>query len=469
LAQKAGRILDKTILPGWLYQTTRLTASSYLRRETRRVRREQEAFMQSESHTVTPDPTWEQLAPLLEDAMGQLGDNDRTAVVLRFFGGKSFAEVATAAGVSENAAKKRVIHALEKLHRYFSKRGVSSTAETIAGAISANSVQVAPVALAKVVTAAAVAKGAAASGSTLTLIKGALKLMAWTKAKTAVVTGVVLVLAAGGATVIIPKVENARLAQRIATHPVINEANRLNEGAGVRTLVAALRARQWPKERKLEEERIKSRQAMNETTNAVTIDLKPYVNAALAEAPIGWEGNNADNLAELPAGVHIFAGVPFNVEGSIHLMGGWLKHFKKTCPPEVDDIRINRRCAKLHLLHGASFIFSKDFGTEVAKLVLHYTDGSTREISITAGEQVFDWWAPLFTTGVDPRTFKTAQGTERAWAGRNPNIQKWQPDESIVLYKSTFDNPQPNIAISSLDYVSTETDTVPFLLGLTVE
>ena len=39
-------------------------------------------------------------------------------------------------------------------------------------------------ALAKSVTAVAIAKGAAASGSTLTLIKGALKIMAWTKAKT---------------------------------------------------------------------------------------------------------------------------------------------------------------------------------------------------------------------------------------------------------------------------------------------
>jgi uncharacterized protein (TIGR03435 family) len=207
LAQKAGRILDKTILPGWLYQTARLTASSYLRRETRRTRREQEAFMQSESHTVAPNETWEQLAPLLEDAMGQLGDKDRAAVVLRFFSGKSFAEVATAAGVSENAAKKRVIHALEKLHRYFSKRGVSSTTEIIAGAISANSVQVAPVALAKAVTAVAIAKGAAASGSTLTLIKGALKIMAWTKAKTVIVGSAVVLLAAGTTTVTLKEIE----------------------------------------------------------------------------------------------------------------------------------------------------------------------------------------------------------------------------------------------------------------------
>jgi len=43
--------------------------------------------------------------------------------------------------------------------------------------ISANSVQAAPVALAKSVTAMALAKGATASTSTLTPIKGALKIM----------------------------------------------------------------------------------------------------------------------------------------------------------------------------------------------------------------------------------------------------------------------------------------------------
>jgi hypothetical protein len=67
----------------------------------------------------------------------------------------------------------------------------------IAGTISANSVQAAPVALAKTVTAVAIAKGGAASASTLTLIKGALKLMAWTKMKTTVVASVGILLAAG--------------------------------------------------------------------------------------------------------------------------------------------------------------------------------------------------------------------------------------------------------------------------------
>ena len=70
-----------------------------------------------------------------------------------------------------------------KVRKFFTKRGVNSTTAIIAGAISTNSVQPAPAALAKAVTAMAVAKGAAATGSTLTLMKGALKIMAWTKPK----------------------------------------------------------------------------------------------------------------------------------------------------------------------------------------------------------------------------------------------------------------------------------------------
>ena len=58
-------------------------------------------------------------------------------------------------------------------------------------------------ALAKAATAAGLAKGAASSLSTLTLIKGALKIMAWTKAKTAIVAGAVVILAAGTATPVV--------------------------------------------------------------------------------------------------------------------------------------------------------------------------------------------------------------------------------------------------------------------------
>jgi RNA polymerase sigma factor (sigma-70 family) len=216
LAKKAGGLRKKTILSGWLYQTARLTTASFLRTEIRRARREQEAYMQSLANETEPE-LWPQMAPLLEDAMGRLGEKDRNAIALRFFEGKSFKEIGTAFGASENAAKKRVNYALEKLRRYFSKRGIASTTAIIAGAISTNSVQAAPTVLAKSVTAVAIAKGAAASISTLTLIKGALKLMAWAKAKTAIVSGVVVLLAAGTTTVAVKAVNAARTKAALPT------------------------------------------------------------------------------------------------------------------------------------------------------------------------------------------------------------------------------------------------------------
>src|SRR5262249_4785374 len=93
--------------------------------------------------------------------------------------------------------KKRVSRAVEKLQKFFLKRGVTSTTTALAGALSANSVQAAPALLAKTATAAAFIKGAAAPASTLTLIQGALKVMAWSKAKIAIVTAVGVLLVAG--------------------------------------------------------------------------------------------------------------------------------------------------------------------------------------------------------------------------------------------------------------------------------
>ena len=154
--------------------------------------------MEAESASDTPDTDWEQMEPLLDEALAKLGEKDRQAVLLRFFDNKSLAEVGRYLTASEDAARKRVTRALEKLRRHFSKRGVVLTGAAIGGAISANSAGAAPVALAKAIAAVAAAKGAAASGSTLTLVKGTLKLMTWMKAKSAIVVGILLALAPAG-------------------------------------------------------------------------------------------------------------------------------------------------------------------------------------------------------------------------------------------------------------------------------
>ena len=210
LARKAARLRPDTVLESWLHETTRLTALRFLRGERRRQFREQEAYMQSTLQESAEASAWNQLAPLLDEALSRLGKNDRDAVMLRFFKGKNVCEVAAALSVSEAAAQRRVLRAVEKLRRFFTKHGVVLPSAVLTAAISANSVQAAPVALAKSVTAVAVAKGATASTSTLILIKGAMKVMAWTKAKAAIVTGVGMLLAAGTLTVTVVEIQEHR-------------------------------------------------------------------------------------------------------------------------------------------------------------------------------------------------------------------------------------------------------------------
>src|SRR5208282_5548050 len=146
LARKAASLGPKTILSGWLCRTARYASANALTIQRRRQRREQEAYMQSILNEPASDETWNQIAPLLDGAMEQLGQKDHDALVLRFFENKTFAEVGATLGASEDAAKMRVNRALEKLRKFFTKRGVSSTTAIIAGTISVNSVQAAPVA-----------------------------------------------------------------------------------------------------------------------------------------------------------------------------------------------------------------------------------------------------------------------------------------------------------------------------------
>jgi RNA polymerase sigma factor (sigma-70 family) len=202
LARKAASLSHGTILSGWLLKTTRYAANAHIRAAVRRTQREMQAAMQSTSNE-SDSSVWDQLAPCLDEAIASLGEADRNAIALRYFENRPWREVAALTHVSEDAAQKRVTRALEKLRALFAKRGVTLTAALIAGAVSANSVKAAPSAMVKTISAVAATNGTAASTSTLTLVKGVLHLMAWSKAKTAIVIGVAAILAAGTTTMIV--------------------------------------------------------------------------------------------------------------------------------------------------------------------------------------------------------------------------------------------------------------------------
>jgi RNA polymerase sigma factor (sigma-70 family) len=199
LARKASTLNSKTVVSGWLYRTARYTAAKALSLRHRRGNREQEAYMRSQLNQNESN-VWMEIKPLLETAMGQLGEKDQNAVVLRFFDGRSFKEISAALDTTEAGAKMRVNRALEKLRKFFSKEGHTLSVAAIAGAISANSVQAAPVALATSVTVAAL-KGTALTNSTITLIETTLKLMKWTKMNIVIAASAVALVVGGTATV----------------------------------------------------------------------------------------------------------------------------------------------------------------------------------------------------------------------------------------------------------------------------
>jgi RNA polymerase sigma factor (sigma-70 family) len=193
LARKARSLSAGTILAGWLFRTARLTAANYVRTEIRRARREQEAYMQSNPSDNTGE-RYQEVAPALNDVIDSLREKERNAIVLRYLQGKSYREVAVALGGSEEAAQMRVSRGLEKMRKQFARRGIVTSAAALAGVMAAQGAQAAPSGVAATVSAAAI-YGATLSASTLSVVQGTLKLMAWTKVKFAVGAGVVALLA----------------------------------------------------------------------------------------------------------------------------------------------------------------------------------------------------------------------------------------------------------------------------------
>ena len=84
--------------------------------------------MQSEDQPAAPDPLWgNKWRRCFDEGLAQLGEKDRQAILLRFFESKSLAEVGVRLCAGEDSARMRISRALEKLRRYFMKRGVAST------------------------------------------------------------------------------------------------------------------------------------------------------------------------------------------------------------------------------------------------------------------------------------------------------------------------------------------------------
>jgi RNA polymerase sigma factor (sigma-70 family) len=144
LAQKARSIRPSVVLTGWLYRTTQFAARAALRSDWRRRKRESLA-MQFSDLNQSPESSWEDVAPLLEEAMGRLRPADQDAVLLRFFGGKSLQDVGRVLGISDDTAQKRISRALGRLRELLARRGVAVPMAVLGTMLAAHTTHAAPV------------------------------------------------------------------------------------------------------------------------------------------------------------------------------------------------------------------------------------------------------------------------------------------------------------------------------------
>jgi RNA polymerase sigma factor (sigma-70 family) len=207
LARASGKLAGHPTIAGWLHQTALNKSREWLRAELRRRRREQIAVSLA-SARADGDSVWSPLVPLLDEALLELREPDRLAVIMHFIEGQRFHEVGSALGLGEDAVRKRVDRCLDQLTQFFRRRGFALPALVAGAPLFTLASPAAPAGLAGSATTAGLA-AAHSAVSTLTLIKGALKIMAWTKAKTAAVAVTALILAAGTTTIIVTQMQNA--------------------------------------------------------------------------------------------------------------------------------------------------------------------------------------------------------------------------------------------------------------------
>ena len=144
---------------------------------------------------MSSDSNWQQLAPVLDEALAKLKEAERNAIILRYFQENSLSNVALALGVSEAAAGKRVTRALDSLRTYFGRRGFVITTALIATTLARHAAQAAPVNLSATIAKSLFAHLPASSAVHFTLVRETLNAWRWAKLRWIGAAGVVAVTA----------------------------------------------------------------------------------------------------------------------------------------------------------------------------------------------------------------------------------------------------------------------------------
>lgn len=422
LAHKADRLRRDAIVAGWLFRSTRFVAIAALRAQRRRQRREETASAMNA--IASSDNLWNQLAPHLDEAVAALSEKDRAAVLLRFYEKKTLREVGAQLGVSEEAAKKRVARALDKMREHLTRRGMVFGAVGLAGLLTEQTVQAAPAALG-----IAVVKSATAGAAALPALARE-TLQAWRLAKLKLAAGI----AAVGVTGMILTTTAILRREEPAVPP---------SPTGV---AAALRAR--------ESQPAVAPPLSVADTNALVLDIARFYRTRFVIE------NQTNATFQSIVGRQVIDGLPFEIGGQAMLYGQSADRAGGRFPEAFDGIRVGRRFDELHLIHHT--LYQDAQGQTVALIRLNYEDGTAVELPIQAGVHVRDW----FRTSAEETEILADPNTKVIFRGRLPAGAF--SGTRVRLFKSVLRNPDPGKTVATMDIVSARHKASYALVAATV-
>lgn len=161
----------------------------------------------------------------------------------------------------------------------------------------------------------------------------------------------------------------------------------------------------------------------------------------------------------VPRGSQTFAGVPLEISGALFLWGERNANNGQVYPEQVKDIPIQRKIETLYVCHGAFFEGKK--GLPMCEIVFHYSDDTTASDKILCGDDTRDWYAnrkmpPLGPSG--PRSTLAWDGDAKLGEDRT---------QAIRFCLTAIANPHPGKEVTTIDLVSSKTQTAACILAMT--
>jgi RNA polymerase sigma factor (sigma-70 family) len=323
LARKASQISPNVMLGGWLHRHTCFVALNIIRKERRRQIHEQQAV---EMNTLNDTSDYSALAPVLDQAINELEESDRTAVLLRFFEQCDFRSVGQQMGTTEDAARMRVNRALERLHAILKHHGITTAGATLAVFLTANAIHAAPVGLAATIS---LAVGSATAAVTTAAATSKIIIMTTIQKIT---VGTVLIAMLGISVFEAQQASTARadLETLRSTLPQVQELARRRNVAD--TELVALRLENT--ELKLSSNELgRIRAELRDLRQKAAEHPQPNTRIAEAEQPPVDEAESARQIDELVAGKEII------IRTWLKAFFDYAKEHNGDCPPTFDDAR----------------------------------------------------------------------------------------------------------------------------------